>query len=214
MTAAELEEFLATAEITGSYENDDDQEIVQLSDGSHTINAIFIRNPRNRQYSPALSAYRLDRMIGLDMVPVTAAREIDGKNGALQFLAGDLTNELTRSESGRGGDAWCHLTKQWNAMYIYDALIHNQGRPPTSMLYSTDNWQMLLSGNGNTFDTKRDKPRYLEAAPMQFGPAWIAALESLTEERLAEELGDILDARRLSTLSSRRDLLLEEAGKQ
>ena len=149
----------------------------------------FVRNPRNRQYSPALSAYRLDRMIALDMIPVTVAREIDGKNGALQFLADNLTDEVARSNSGRGADAWCQLPKQWNAMYIYDSLIHNQGRPPTSMLYSTDNWQMLLSGNGNTLDTKRGKPRYLEAAPMQFGPAWIAALQSLTEERLEEELG-------------------------
>lgn len=211
MTADELAQFLRTGEIVGWHENPAGQEVVQVASGDVTLNAIFIRNPRNRNQSPALATYRLDRMLELDMVPVTVAREVDGKKGALQFLADSLANETQRAEGGRGSGAWCHLSKQWNAMYIYDSLIHNEGRPPTSMLYSPDNWQMILSGNGNTFATKRGTPRYLEQAPLDIGGAWTRALESLSEERLREHLGDVLDKRRISALSSRRDLLLEEA---
>ena len=97
-------------------------------------------------------------------------------------------------------------------MYVFDVLIYNEGRVPTSMVYSPENWQLLLMGHQNTFSTKRDKPRYLEPVPLDLTAAWVEALRSLTDDRLEEQLGDVLDSRRLSALGKRRDMLLDEAG--
>lgn len=212
MTAADIEALLLGGDVIGNSTNADGTEVLEIASGEQKITALFMSNPRNKDFSPALATYRLDRLLGLDLVPVTVAREIDGKPGALQFHPPQTRNESERAESGRGSDAWCSLPKQWNAMYIFDALIYNKGRQPANMLYSMDNWQLILAGNENTFDGKRSKPAYLQDAPLEFGQAWTDALSSLTDERLANSLGDVLDKRRLNALAKRRDLLLKEAG--
>ncbi len=206
-----LEGILQSGEIASAKVNTAGQKVVEVISGTTTIAALFTPNPRSREFSAPLAAYRLDRLLGLDMVPVTVARTIDGKRGALQFYPASIKNESERAASGAGMEAWCSLQKQWNAMYIFDALIYSNGRPHTGMLYSPDNYQLILSGNENTFDNKKEKPKYLEQAPLDFGIAWTAALASLSDEVLAEELGDVLDKRRLGALQERRDLLLEEA---
>lgn len=211
MLAADLERLLASGDMLARGKNAAGQEIVELAVGEQKISAIFTPNPRNREFSPSLASYRLDRMLGLDMVPLTVAREIDGRKGALQYLPERVRDEGERSASGSGSDAWCSLPKQWNAMYIFDTLIYNTGRPQSDMLYSLDNWQLLLSGNKNTFDSKRDKPKYLRDAPLNLDQSWVAAIASLTDERLAENIADVLDNRRLKALTQRRDLLLKEA---
>lgn len=211
MTPEALEELLTSGEIASMNRNAAGQEMAQVVNGTTTIAALFTPNPRNKAFSAPLATYRLDRLLGLEMVPVTVARTIDGKHGAMQFYPSGTQHEGERAASGAGGEAWCSLQKQWNAMYIFDALIYNGGRPQNGILYSPDNYQLILSGNENTFDTKGAKPKYLEQAPLTYGNAWTAALASLDDKLLAEKLGDVLDKRRLGALGKRRDLLLQEA---
>jgi hypothetical protein len=210
ISAQSLEQILLSGEIVSRSEDEFGREKVSLVSDGVTIAAIFTPNPRNREFSPPLAAYRLDSLLGLDMVPVTVSREIDGKRGALQFFPANTRDEATRAASGRGSDAWCSLPKQWNAMYVFDVLIYNEGRGSNDMLYSPDNWQLLLSGNAKTFDNNGKRPRYLKEAPLTIDAGWSAALASLTDEKLAEHLGEVLDKRRLGALSKRRDLLLKE----
>jgi hypothetical protein len=210
----QLEELLRSGRVTSRTSNAAGQDVVEIVHGAATIAAIFTPNGRNKDFSAPLATYRLDRLLGLDMVPLTVAREIDGKRGALQFQPRATQDESQRAASGQGGDAWCSLQKQWNSMYIFDALIYNAGRPPGAMQYSRDNYQLILAGNENTFDSKRGKPKYLELAPLEFTASWTAALESLSDEKLAGHFADILDKRRLAALLKRRDLLLQEARAQ
>jgi hypothetical protein len=211
ISAQALQRILLNGDIVSRREDESGREIVSLVGDGTSISAIFTPNPRNREFSPPLAAYRLDRLLRLDMVPVTVSREIDGKRGALQFYPANTHNESARAASGRGSDAWCSLPKQWNAMYVFDVLIYNQGRGQEDMLYSPDNWQLLLSGNAKTFDNNRNRPGYLQEAPLMIDAGWSAALASLTDEKLAEHMGGALDKRRLGALSRRRDLLLKEA---
>lgn len=205
-----IERILADGEIIAAADSEE-RKIVTLRDGDNTLDALFVSNPRRKGLSPQLAAYRLDRMLALDLVPATVARQVDGTDGTLQFLPQRTANESQRAAAGQGIGAWCLLPKQWNSMYIFDVLIHHRGRSPTDMRYGTGDWGLLLTGNGETFDTNRGKPRYLDKAPLRIGPAWVTALESLTDERLAAELGDVLDRRRITALGKRRDLLLAEA---
>lgn len=211
LSAANLEHLLENGEIGSITTDQAGRKIVEVQGDGATVSAVFAEDENRKGLNPEIAAYRLDRLLNLDMVPVTVAREVDGKQGALQFAPANTRTEQYRSTSGSGSGAWCPLPEQWGAMYIFDALVYNPGRPPTNMLYNLENWQLLLDGNGKTFGTKRGRPPYLKDAPLNVNSYWQRALNSLDDETLTTTLGDVLDKRRISALASRRDQLLEAA---
>ncbi len=213
MTAADIEALLANGDILSREETEFSyatRTTVEVSDGANAIRAIFV--PRSRRgFLPNLAAYRLDRMLGLDMVPVAALRELDGKQGSLHFLPAKTIDEQRRSSTGYGASAWCPLNDQWQAMYVFDALIYNEGRSLERMLYSTDSFQLILIEHQNAFSSRKGVPRHLEGAGITVTQGWRDALQSLSRDTLQRELGDVLDKGRLRALDSRREKLLSAA---
>ena len=202
-----LADILASGTIASTSEDEIGRTIVRIEHGGSTVAALFSRSPRRQ--NPELAAYRIDRMLALDIVPVTVVREVDGKTGTLQFLPNNARDEAWRSSAGQGGGAWCPLQRQWNSMYIFDALIYNQGRMPTSMVYSTGNWHLMSMGHGQAFDTSRGRPAFLESVPLELTSTWVDALKQLIEDELRESLEDLLSNRHIGALLARRDALLD-----
>ncbi len=213
MMAADIETLLATGEVLSRQETEFSyatRTTVEVSDGSNTIRAIFVPRPR-RGFYPNVAAYRLDKLLGLGMVPVAALREVDGKQGSLHFLPAKTIDENRRSSSGYGAAAWCPLNDQWQAMYVFDALIYNEGRSLERMLYATDRFQLILIEHQNAFASRKGVPRHLENAGITITEGWRDALSSLSRDLLQQELGDVLDRGRLRALDSRREKLLSAA---
>ena len=181
---------------------------VTVSDGSHEIAALFSPSKRN---FPGVAAYRLDRLLELDMVPATVIRTVDGKQGSLQFLPVNTVNESQRAESGLGSGASCALLEQWPEMTVFDALIYNEGRTRDRILYDRSNWRLILSEHDRAFGTKKGRPAHLKAASLSLHPGWVEELQSLTDDVLQAELGDVLGKSNMRALSTRRDRLLAEA---
>jgi hypothetical protein len=147
------------------------------------------------------------------MVPVTIARELNGESGSLQLLPAGARNESQRAAGRLGGGAWCPLTDQWSAMYVFDVLIYSPGRGQRDIIYSPESWQLMLIGHQSSFGKQQHRPPWSDAIELQLGDAWIKALRSLDDTTLESELGDVLDKRRLAALASRRDELLQDAAK-
>jgi hypothetical protein len=181
--------------------------IVQVNDGDHVVSALFTRR-RSKGFFPDIAAYRLDRLLELDMVPVTVQREVDGRNGTLQFFPAKTTNEEVRRPSGRGTGAQCPLPDQWEAMYVFDSLIYNEGRTEQRMLYDTRKWGLILVEHEKAFRASKGRPPHLVNAPINVTEGWKTALESLSDDVLESNLADVLDKRRLRMLGVRRDELL------
>ena len=90
----------------------------------------------------------------------------------MTFLPAKWIDEAARSKSGQGASATCDLGEQWSAMYLFDALIFNEGRSLNRMLYSTDIWQLILVDHSNAFGTSKRRPRHLANVPLGVTPAW------------------------------------------
>ena len=213
LDAAALSDLLSSGEIAGTATDDAGRTIVDVSDGEISVRAVFTRSPRKSGLEPELAAYRLDRLLSADLVPVTVSREVDGRRGTLQFLPARARDEVYRSRSGQGSGAWCPLQRQWASLYVFDVLIHNEGRSPASMVYNTGNWQLMSMGHNDAFGRRVARPAYLREQPIELTTGWIEALHALTDERLNETLGDVLPRRELAAVGKRRDMLLEEAGR-
>lgn len=96
-------------------------------------------------------------------------------------------------------------------MYVFDSLIYNEGRSQSRMIYSPDNWRLMLIGHDRAFSTNKGVPRYLEGLNLAIGATWRSAMALLTEELLEERFDGILDKRRRRALLERRDNLLQTA---
>lgn len=209
MSPEALQRLLQEGEVVAQKEQSSARQIVKVGDGRTSVSAIFEKR-KGRGFYPSVAAYRLDRLLELDMVPVTVIRNVDGKEGSLQFVTARYSDEMRRSASGRGGGASCPLPDQWDAMYVFDVLIFNEGRSQERMLYDTSNWSLMLSEHALAFSTRKGRPKHLRGLSLDISEGWKQALLELTDDVLAENLSDVLDKRRLKALAQRRDELLAE----
>jgi len=209
LEAGDIETLLATGEITEETRDASGARVVTVSDGTTSLQAVFAEDSA-RGVFPEAAAYRIDRLLGLDMVPVTVRRDLGRSAGTLQFLVPDNVTEATRADKGYGASAQCPLPDQWEAMLVFDALVHNDGRTLQTMRYSPDSWQLLLTGHDRAFGTGKDWPKHVTEAELVLNNRWRRALESLTDEVLAAQLSTVLDARRIRALAARRDELLDQ----
>lgn len=206
-----LANILANGEVVDSSIDGTTWKLVQVTSDNKTVFAYFSELPEEEQFVPELAAYKLDRMLGLGMVPVTIRREIGGQQGTLQFVPPATMTERERVTFGQAWITPCPLEKQLRAMYVFDALIHNPARAPSSMLYNPDDWLLMLVDNENSFSVETARPAYLEDVELVVGDEWRSALLKLDDTVLRAELGDVLDEDRLAALGRRRDALVKDS---
>lgn len=156
-----------------------------------------------------LAAYKLDRLLGLDMIPVTVERTVKGRRGILQFWVDDSINVRRMLEQKKKPSGWCDAGPQYNLMNVFDVLIHNSDRTQENALFTSD-WMLVLIDHSRAFRTGLHHPRLLYHGDIDVPPALAARLSTLTRERLLETLGPYLHRRQIDALLKRRDRLLKD----
>ena len=121
----DLEAALATGEIV-ERESTRDGELLSLRWHGVELQAAFSPADGRGETLPEVAAYRVDRLLDLAMVPAAVARSVEGKRGSVQYRPRSLVSEKQRAEGKVRIDAWCPLPDQWQAMYLFDALISNR----------------------------------------------------------------------------------------
>ena len=220
-----LEQWLAEAEVVSIEELDagitQPQRVTLKKDGVE-LRAVFKRLStdfgsvdRKRALDNAdrfeyeIAAYRLDRLLGLDMVPVTVPRTIDGRRGILQFWVDDSMNLRTMLERKLQPDGWCEAGPQYNLMNVFDVLIHNTDRTQENALFTRD-WTLVLIDHSRAFPTYQKRPRLLYQGEFTLPSALAERLAALDREMLQQALGAWLHRRQIDALLKRRDQLLRE----
>lgn len=203
-----LEDMLRNGEIVSRKRKDAlGRQRIRIAYDETILDATFIRRPADGVF-PDVAAYRLDRLLQLDMVPVAVVREVNGVTGSVQFNPRDSMDERERRRRGRGAEAWCPLSEQWQAMSVFDALIDNPMRDARSMHYDPYTWQLILLAHDKSFTERSNVSSKFETASLQVGPSWKEELAALDGDVLQQHLGDVLDESRLQSLVNRRDRLI------
>jgi hypothetical protein len=207
-----LADLLATAPVATRMRRADGTELLRLERGGVAVDAIFrpAGVPRRGPASlPEVAAYRLDRMLELDLVPVTVRRELDGRAGSVQLYVDSLPDDRRRL-SEQASDAFCPLSEQFNLMYAFDMLTHNEGRTPAGMRYEPGSWQLVLTDNRALFGTSAEPASYLRDVRIEIPERLVTLLGRLDRAGLADQLGDVLDDRQRAAILTRRDRMLEK----
>ena len=199
---ATLSIFLRNGRLVGELLDHNERQLVTIAMADETVLAYFDPAQKDRRFAPELAAYRLDRMLGLDMVPMTVNRVLSGRLGTLQLANQGALNEIDRmSEVPSQGN--CPIAAQLISMRVFDALIGNASRSPYSMLYADNEWQLILVGHEQSFT-------YNTIGGIAVSREWRERLGKLSDVELYANLGDVLDEAQLNALKARIAYLVRE----
>jgi len=157
-------------------------------------------------YRYNVAAYRLDRMIGLNMVPVTVERSLGGQTGSVAWWVDVMMMERERYENNiRPPDP-----RSWNnQMYqvrVFNELVYNTDANLGNLLITPD-WDIRLVDFTRAFRLHEDlkSPENLRRIDRRI----YEGLKALTEEGLREEMDGYLMRGEIRSLLARRDKIIE-----
>ena len=209
LTDDQLEQFLREAEVAGSEApplGRAGTRLLTLRRGDTSLRALFITAPARGRWQHEIAAYRLDRLLGIDMVPVTVERTLDGETGALQFWIEHTLSAAQVEREQLRLPPWCSLESQYGLMRAFDALTGNGTRRAENVVLGRADGLARLLDNAGAFPASRTLDARLARPPV--GAELARRLRALDAAQLGAALSPWLDARLVRAILARRDALL------
>ena len=103
-------------------------------------------------YKAEIAAYKLDRLLGLNMVPPIVERNMNGKNGAAVLWV-ENTRGWSVAKPPQGPEP--NWSLQLTRMKMFDLLIANIDRNQGNLIYDHD-WHLFLIDHSRAFTGKKD----------------------------------------------------------
>jgi len=223
---AQWEDFLKTAKVVGEQQFSGEEAVTSpwkltLQQGDFTHNGLW-KNARGRQkgyiegWQYEIAAYRVDRLLGLNMIAPTVERRFHDDLGSCQYWIDDTMS--LREKVQKKIKTPSYKVFGWNrATYLqrfFDNLIANDDRSEGNVLITKD-WRMILIDHSRTFRPWK-KLLYTEKHPE--GPKLMSELpraivekaKALTFDNIKGVVGDYLTDDEIKTMLVRRDLILAE----
>ncbi|MCG7851306.1 MAG: hypothetical protein MIO92_02185 [Methanosarcinaceae archaeon] len=166
-----------------------------------------------------IAAYRIDKLIGLDMVPPTIEKRFREERGSCQLWIDDtitLKDKVERKIKTPPVNVF-----YWNrALYkqrTWDNLIANDDRHQRQFLITSD-FRILLCDHSRSFRTTKklttslifdenhkDGPRLMKELPRPL----FENIKSLTFDKIKNAVGDYLTNKEIEAVLKRKDLIVD-----
>jgi hypothetical protein len=167
------------------------------------LQALFRPAAGTRGPYPEVAAYRLDRLLGLAMVPAAVLRSVEGRPGSVQLQPATAVTEARRAAGEVRIDPWCPLKDQWQAMHLFDALVFNAPRSAEDVLYVAGTGQLVLGGHQAAFGTGTGIPPHLKTAELAVNGSWRLRLAALESQEARSQLLEVLTRRQYEAMLKR-----------
>ena len=222
---AEIEEFLLKADVvktkgtskgvTGSLQ-------ATLNDGKMTHDAhIQFIDESKREFQTGkgtefnfrdswtfnVAGYKLDRLIGMNMVPVSVSRRYQSKPSAFTWWVDDVAmdegDRLKKKIAPPEPMSWNH---QMQMVRLFDQLIYNMDRNVGNLVI-TKSWRVWAIDHTRAFRTHETlkSPESVSRCDRQV----FEKLKALDKDSLKREMGSMLDEWQMRSLLARRDLIVK-----
>jgi hypothetical protein len=173
-----------------------------------------------------IAAYRLDKLIGLNMIPIYVEREFRGKKGALSLWANIKYSLIEIMDQGiKVPDS---ARQQYYDMgyvyYLWDSLIANDDPTQENILY-TEDWRTILIDHSRAFRSNKkytekivfgingikkrqadDKPFLMRRVPRVL----LDNIKALDFAGIKQAVGPYLTDKQIESIIARKQLILDE----
>jgi hypothetical protein len=157
-------------------------------------------------YRYNIAGYRLARLVGLDTVPMSVERTVKGKSAAVTWWVDDVQmDEKARVGKGAAGPPG-RTTSQLQIMLVWDELIQNKDRNQGNILWTSD-WTMWLIDHTRAFRLGKELLNPAKLTRCERG--LFERLKALTDQSIAEAVGNSLTKPEREALIQRRDLIVQ-----
>jgi hypothetical protein len=158
-------------------------------------------------YKFNIAAYRLDKILGLNMIPVSVERKVGGKTSAITWWVDDkMFDEVDRKKQGLEPPDKDNWNKQMYAVRVFDQLIYNTDRNLGNLVIDKQ-WRMWMIDHTRAFRTlktlKSDKDLVMCDRNL------LASLRKLDEDTLNEQLHPYLSKTEVRAMLERRDTIVK-----
>lgn len=165
------------------------------------------------RYHYNVAAYRLDRLMGMNMIPPAVIRAVDGEEGSVQLWVEDATTEDKRAKEGIQPPDPAEFDRQWGVMRVFDVLIYNEDRNGGNILYTAD-WKLRPIDHTRAFRLRSGRPETLRGIDVTVSDEVLPMLEAIDAEALRASTKDLLHPMQVKAVVKRRDQLLKQAAKE
>ena len=162
------------------------------------------------RYVYELAAYRLDRLLGMGLVPPTVLREVDGKRGSVQYWIEDAVSLGEMITAGRQPRNVERFRVNKISMNVLDALIYNIDRRPVHILIEPADESFYLIDHTRSFRENKDLPPFLVDWDGTLDPTLAARLRDLKDGDFRAVLEGLVTEKQIKALLARRERLLRK----
>ncbi len=172
-----------------------------------------------------IAAYRLDKLIGLNMIPPTVERKLEGRRGALSYWA-TTEYSLLKKEEMKIDFPEEALPRTERMKYLsraWDCLVGNEDRTQQNVLYTKD-WRTILIDHSRSFRSsgeftkrlmygKNGIKRSADGRPFIFRRlprSFVEKVKTLDFASLKGAVEGYLTDKEIEAVLQRKTLLLEE----
>ncbi len=165
-----------------------------------------------------IAAYRIDKLLGLNMVPVTVERRFRGDLGSCQLWIEETVTLKKQKEEDIKKPSY--KVYPWNLSLFkqraWDNLIYNTDRHLNQYLCTQD-WRMLLIDHSRSFATSKASVRKLiydekyKEGPFlmkQLPHTLYENIKTLTAAKIKGVVGDYLTEKEIEAVLLRRELIV------
>ncbi|QFU74894.1 hypothetical protein EY643_04145 [Halioglobus maricola] len=163
------------------------------------------------RYQYDVAAYKLDRMLGMEMVPTAVISEVRDREGALSDWVTGAINERDRLEQDLPFESYCKQWEQYRMRFVFDILTHNTDRNLTNILWDKKSFMLRFIDHSLAFRTSDRRPKQYAKVDLEVSDLLMSRLQSLNMENLTAELRPYLHPRQIEAILERRDRILKEA---
>jgi hypothetical protein len=158
-------------------------------------------------YKFNIAAYRLGLLLGIENIPVSVERKVDGKTSAVTWWVDDVMMDETarraRSIAAPDMDLW---NRRLHVVRVFDQLIYNTDRNLGNLLI-TKNWDVWMIDHTRAFRIRTDlrDPKNLQRCERGL----LERMRALNKADLAGKLKPFLNSAEIDALLARRDRIVK-----
>lgn len=162
-------------------------------------------------YRYNVAAYRLAVLLGLDNVPVSVERIIDGRPAAMTWWLDNVMDDGDRRKKKVANSNPLRASDYYGVMFVFDELIQNRDRNQGNIMWSPDS-RMWMIDHTRAFRTGRElqKPENLTRIERTL----FQKLRALDQQSFTAMVGKMLTKDEIESLFVRRDRLVEHFEKK